>query len=144
MVTGVAAFIVGKWSDRVHNRKTPMHISMFFLFVSLLMTSFANDDIYFWSTVTGFANSFANIFSAFSFTVASELGLGYCGKLKGIIIFFLGFSIKRIIFSGKGLDQFQLMWIRDVAYASARTLGCLLVAIPLYFGEDINGNWFVF
>ncbi len=75
IMSGVAAILAGRWSDRSGERWPPMLLSGVGLAVCLAAVSFGEGDLALWSLLAGMGYFFAYMLMAFTFTVVAETGM---------------------------------------------------------------------
>ena len=75
IMSGIAAILAGRWSDRTGNRWPPLLISGIGLAVFLSLLSSGEGDLPLWSVLAGLAYFFAYLVMAFTFTLVAESGM---------------------------------------------------------------------
>ena len=75
IMSGVAALLAGRWSDKTGDRWPPLLISGIGLALFLSLFSFGEGDLPLWSFLAGMAYFFAYMLMAFTFTLVAETGM---------------------------------------------------------------------
>jgi MFS family permease len=125
IMSGVAAVLAGRWSDRRGERWLPMLLSGIGLAVCLAVVPFGEGDLALWSLLVGLAYFFAYMLMAFTFTVVAETGM----RMDDVMgLREVMFSVGRAV--GGGL--FMVSLFLDVPMVWPLALASLAVVIKVF------------
>lgn len=116
VMSGVAAVLAGRWSDRSGDRWPPLLISGVGLAVLLAALSSGEGNLTLWSLLAGFAYFFAYMVMAFTFTIVAESGM-HMADAMGLreVMFNLGRALGGVLFMATLFLGVPMVWAMAVA-----------------------------